>query len=135
MKETFFIILLLTCIGCSSTNITTTNAITPEQKSNLTVGMIKKKVIRGKTTQNEVMTLFGAPNIITTNTRGNEVWNYNKSSYQAGTARKKMGWDLLLLGSSKSSALSNTSTASMDLIITFNPNGIVEDYKIISSTF
>lgn len=130
MKKIFSIILLLTCIGCSNNDM-----IVPEQKSNLTVGMIKKEIIKGKTTQNDIMTLFGAPNIITTNSQGNEVWNYSKSSYQAGAERKDSGWTLLLLGSSKSSVLSNASTASMDLIITFNSNGIVEDYKVISSAF
>lgn len=130
MKKIFSIILLLACVGCSNTDM-----IVPEQKSNLTVGMIKKEIIKGQTTQNDIMTLFGAPNIITTNAKGNEVWNYSKSSYQAGAERKSSGWSLLLLGSSKSSALSNASTASMDLIITFDSKGIVEDYKVISAAF
>lgn len=130
MKKIFSMILLLACVGCSNTDM-----IVPEQKSNLTVGMIKKEIIKGKTTQNDIITLFGAPNIITTNARGNEVWNYSKSSYQAGAERKNSGWSLLLLGSSKSSALSNASTASMDLIVTFDSNGIVEDYKVISAAF
>lgn len=130
MKKFLFLCITLTFIGCSNNDM-----IVPEQKSNLTVGIIKKEIIKGQTTQNDIITLFGAPNIITTNSSGNEVWNYSKSSYQAGAERENSGWSLLLLGSSKSSVISNASTASMDLIIIFNSKGIVEDYKVISSAF
>lgn len=117
-------------INCSNNNM-----IVPEQKSNLTVGIIKKEIIKGKTTQSEIMELFGAPNIITTNSKGNEVWNYSKSSYQSGATNKSSGWSLILVGGSKNSVLSNSSTASLDLIIIFNSKEIVEDYKVISSSF
>lgn len=131
MKKIFYLILLLICVGCSNSNI-----IVPEQKSALTVGIIKKEVIKGQTTQNDILSLFGAPNIITTNAQGNEVWNYNKSSYQTGTETKGSAWGLFLVGgSSKNSVLSNSSTTSMDFIVIFNSKGIVEDYKVISSAF
>lgn len=131
MKKIFSLVLLLIFLGCSNSN-----RIVPEQKSNLTVGFIKKEVIKGKTTQNEILSLFGAPNIITTNAQGNEVWSYNKSSYQSETENKESAWALLLFGgSSKSSVLSNASTTSMDFIIIFDSKEIVEDYKVISSAF
>lgn len=131
MKKILFILLTLIIVGCSNN----TTVIEPEQKSNLTVGMIKTKIIEGKTTQDEILKLFGAPNIITTNSEGKEVWNYNKSSYQSGSQGKSSGWSLLLAGNSKSSVLSTSSTASMDLIITFNKRNIVETYKVISASF
>lgn len=131
MKKIFTLFLLATLfINCSNNNM-----IVPEQKSNLTVGIIKKEIIKGKTTQSEIMELFGAPNIITTNSKGNEVWNYSKSSYQSGATNKSSGWSLILAGGSKNSVLSNSSTASLDLIIIFNSKEIVEDYKVISSSF
>lgn len=131
MKKIFTLLMLaMLLISCSNSNM-----IVPEQKSNLTVGIIKKEIVKGKTTQNEVMELFGAPNIITTNSKGNEVWNYSKSSYQSGATNKSSGWSLILAGGSKNSVLSNSSTASLDLIIIFNSKEIVEDYKVISSSF
>lgn len=130
MKKILFILLILVITACSNQTI-----IEPEQKSNLTVGVIKTKIIEGRTTQDEIMNLFGAPNIITTNTEGKEVWNYNKSSYQSGAQGKSSGWSLLLAGNSKSSVVSTSSTASMDLIIIFNKQGIVERYKVISASF
>lgn len=132
MKKLLLTILfLLIIVGCSNKQNTTV----PEQKSNLSVGMIKTKIVEGKTTQNEVMELFGAPNIITTNSEGNEVWNYSKSSYQSGAQGSSSGWSILLAGSSNSSVLSNSSSASMDLIVTFNKEGIVQKYRVISSAF
>ena len=61
--------------------------------------------------------------------------NYSKSSYQSEVNDKGFGWSLLLVGNSKNSVLSNSSTSSMDLIIIFNSKEIVEDYKVISSNF
>lgn len=130
MKKILFIFLTFVMIACSNTNL-----IEPEQKSNLTVGFIKTHIIEGKTTQDEIISLFGAPNIITINSEEKEVWNYNKTSYQSGVQEKKSNWTLLLTGRSKSSAISTSSTTSMDLIIIFNKQNIVEKYKVISSSF
>ena len=129
MKKIFCLILTIFLIGCSNTSTI------PEQKSNLTVGMIKKEIIKGKTTQSDILSIFGSPNIITTNSKGNEVWNYSKSSYQSEVNDRGFGWSLLLVGNSKNSVLSNSSTSSMDLIIIFNSKEILEDYKVISSNF
>ena len=95
MKKIFCLILTIFLIGCSNTSTI------PEQKSNLTVGMIKKEIIKGKTTQSDILSIFGSPNIITTNSKGNEVWNYSKSSYQSEVNDKGFGWSLLLVGNSK----------------------------------
>ena len=41
--------------------------VQPAQKSNLTPGMVKTTIIKGETRQNEILEVFGAPNIITQN--------------------------------------------------------------------
>lgn len=76
MKKGILLFLSIVILGCAATQ-----DVVPTQKSNLTVGMIKSKIIEGKSTQNDVIELFGAPNLVTTNSQGNEVWTYNKSSY------------------------------------------------------
>ena len=139
MKKVFFLLFLsiLMITGCTNTQ----NDVTT-QKSNLTVGMIKTKVIEGKTTQNDVIELFGAPNLVTTNSQGNEVWTYNKSSYNtketSGSANSGIvgtGAILGVFGGSTSSAVTNASTSSFDFIVTFNKKGIVQKYKIISASY
>lgn len=125
MKKIIFLFLILfTTFAC-------TNTVIINQRSNLTVGFIKKNVIEGETNQSDILTFFGAPNIITTNSKGNEVWNYAQSSYQNNSINKTSG----TFGTSNSSVLSNSSTASFNFIIVFNSKGIVESYKVVSASF
>lgn len=117
------ITLLLLITGCA-----TMPTVQPKQKSNLTVGMVKTKVIKGKTTQAQILQLFGAPNLVTKNKNDDEVWNYNKMSFEAGSGIASDLW----LGSR---ALSTTTTSSFDLIITFDHNNVVKNYSIISASY
>ena len=68
-----------------------TNTVEPVQKSNLTAGMAKREIIEGVTTQNEILELFGAPNIITHNKTGNEVWTYDKVSVEKSATTGGVG--------------------------------------------
>jgi hypothetical protein len=120
------IILALSLGGCS--NNTT---VEPKQKSNLTVGMIKSKVIKGQTTQDEIMRIFGAPNMVTKNRDNDEVWSYNKMSVDA--AEQKKHASLFIIG--ESSATESKTTSSFDWIITFDENDVVKDYSLISSSY
>ncbi|MDA0747764.1 MAG: hypothetical protein O2954_14680 [bacterium] len=103
----------------------------PTKSSNLTTGVVKKHITKGKTTQAEILELLGSPNLITMNKNGKEVWNYNRMSFQ--TIEGSGGGSLILWGGSK--ALSTTTTKSFDLLITFDENSLVKDYSIISATF
>ena len=100
----------------------------PRQKSNLTMGMVKSKIIKGETTQAEILELLGAPNLITKNKDNDEVWNYNRMSVEKGGAAASDIW----LGSR---ALSSTTTSSFDLIITFDESDVVKDYSVISASY
>jgi hypothetical protein len=97
------------------------------QKSNLTFGMIKKNIIKGETTQDEITKLFGAPNIMTKNKSGEEVWTYDKISVSSSDVNAK----LLVVGGSASS----TSSKSMILVITFGEKDIVKDYAVMAQEF
>ena len=103
----------------------------PYEKSNLTAGTVKKEIIKNKTTQAEVLKLFGAPNIMIMDSNGNEVWNYNKMSYSTTTGTD--GGTLILWGGVR--AMSSSTTKSFDLIITFDKNNVVKDYRVISASF
>jgi outer membrane protein assembly factor BamE (lipoprotein component of BamABCDE complex) len=103
----------------------------PAQKSNLTVGTVKQKIIKGVTTQAEIMELLGAPNLVTKNRANNEVWNYNRMSYKAMAGED--GGSLILWSGSR--AMSSTTTESFDLIIEFNENDVVKDYSVIHASY
>jgi outer membrane protein assembly factor BamE (lipoprotein component of BamABCDE complex) len=104
--------------------------ITPQQ-SNLTVGMIKTKIIKGQTTQEEILKLFGAPNIITKNKNDDEVWNYNRMSFKYVSGSD--GFTAIFADGNR--AMSTATTESFDLIITFDKDGKVKDYSVISAKF
>ena len=103
----------------------------PVQKSNLTAGTVKKEIVKGKTTQAEVIQLFGSPNLMTMDGDGNEVWNYNKMSYT--TTEGYDGGTLIFWGGSRT--MRSTTTQSFDLIIVFDKKNIVKDYRVISAAY
>lgn len=118
----FLIIMSLSLVGCTNS--------TP-QKSNLTYGMVKSKVIKGKTNQNDLVRLFGAPNLVTKNRNNDEVWSYNKMSIDKNASNNST-W-LVLLG--ESSSKYSASTSSFDFIVIFDKFDVVKDYSVISSNY
>lgn len=97
------------------------------QKSNLTFGVVKSKIIKGSTTQAEILQIFGSPNLTTKNKSNNEVWSYNKMNVQ-----EKAG-NTYTFGGQKAS--SSSVSQSFDLIITFDTKDIVTDYSVISTSY
>jgi len=101
------------------------------QKSNLTFGTVKKSIVKGKTSQADVVQLLGSPNIVTKNSQGDEVWTYSKQSYDSESGG--FGGGIILFGGSK--AFSSSASSSFDLILTFDQKDIVKDYSVVSSQF
>jgi len=79
MKKTINILLVLSMIFFS------TVSFAEEQTNRLTHGMVKKFIVKGETTQAEILQLFGGPNITTLSKKGDEVWTYEKISYTETT--------------------------------------------------
>ncbi len=117
------VILCLACSGCT----------TPQspQKSNLTPGMAKTRIVKGETSQNDILEVFGPPNIITKNKSGNEVWTYDKVSID--TSSSGAYGTLIVIGAASESG--SVSTRTFILMIEFGENDIVEDYSYRSSAF
>lgn len=109
--------------GCAS--------VQPVEKGNLTPGMAKTKIIKGKTTQNEVLEVFGAPNIVTKNRSGKEVWTYDKVSVETGTS--DVYGTILIAGGAGSR--SSTSTRTFTLMVEFDENSVVKDFSYRSAAF
>lgn len=103
----------------------------PVQKSNLTFSNVKKGIVKRKTTQAEIINMLGSPNLTTRNQKGEEVWTYSRQSTDSESGGSFFG--VLLAGGNK--AFSSTSSATFDLIITFNSQDIVEDYSVVQSQF
>ena len=119
------VIIMFSCIFCSCISYRY-GANQPTQKSNLTFGTVKSQIVKGKTTQTEILQLFGAPNLVTKNKSNNEVWSYNRM-----TTTTKGGYSSFIDGERASVSTSNQS---FDLIIIFNFDDIVQDYSVVSSS-
>ena len=114
------------------------------QRSNLTFGMVKSNLIKGQTTQAEIINLFGAPNIMTRNKSGEEVWTYDKISVSSSEAAAglALGAGSLSGGNAMGGiagaggSTSSTSSRSMTLAITFfSDKDIVKDYAVMMQEF
>lgn len=122
------VLLLPTISGCA----TFPKPDQSTQQSNLTQGTVKTKIIKGQTTQAEILQTFGAPNITTKNRNQQEVWNYHKISYESFGANKD---DVYFFLQGGSRAITSTTSRSFDLIITFDANDVVTDYSVVSAQF
>src|SRR4030042_75575 len=107
------------------------NKIEQTDKSNLTAGMVKKTIIQGVTTQNEILKVFGAPNIITKNKSGNEVWTYDTISVEKSA--EEGYWNVIVGGAS--GGKSSASTRTFTLMIEFDSNEVVKECSYRASAF
>ena len=101
------------------------------ERSNLTAGMVKKTIIAGITTQNEILKVFGAPNIITKNKSGNEVWTYDTISVVK--SGEEGYWNVVVGG--VSGGKSSASTRTFTLMIEFDKNDVVKECSYRASAF
>ncbi len=135
MKYLLGMISCLLMFGCASEP--------KHQATKLTHGAVKSQIVKGETTQPEVISLLGSPNITSKNRAGQEVWTYSKTGSR--NEKSKVGGGLGVLGGigqvlgmgglSGSKAVDVNSVSTFDLMITFTENDIVEDYSIVTSKF
>lgn len=97
------------------------------QVGNLTFAKVKEVIVEGKTTQAEIIETFGSPNIMTKSQAGLEVWTYSKMSYDS-TAGFRNTW-------AGSSAFTASASNTFDLIIKFDDQNVVVEYKVITTSF
>ena len=53
------------------------------EKDRLTTGQVQLTLRANQTTQTEVLEAFGAPNLVSTNSQGEEVWTYQRNAIQS----------------------------------------------------
>lgn len=119
--------LVLLVSGCASSYGTKQGAA---KESALTPGMTKKFIYPGKTTQTEVLEVFGPPDLVTRKS-GTEVWTYDKISQDVTTSGGFI--TIFIAGYSKGS--SHSHNRSSMVIIYFDKNEVVRDYNLSVSNF
>jgi hypothetical protein len=149
MKELYIAMLIMSFAFMISACSTSTSKQTGIGNSDpASYGLAKRELVAGKTTQQEVIQTFGAPNITTKGTNGvAEVWTYDKVSSEYVNSQVNAGggvgaggggsaWGVgggLFGGYGKQKG--NSSVRTVTLIIKFDEDEIVQDYQIMETNF
>ncbi len=102
----------------------------PPRPSAVTPGMAKKFIMPGKTSQAEVLEIFGPPNIVTRKA-SKEVWTYDKVSQEMVSSG---GYLTIILAGYGRQRQASSSRSTM-LIIYYDAHDVVTDYALHSSQF
>lgn len=103
----------------------------PSRANALTYGMVSDNLIKGQTTKNQVLGLFGPPNITTKNGEGNDVWTYDKVGTEASAS--SVYGTAILFGGNRNKASSSASTVTLS--VTFDAYGYVKDYDFYQTRY
>jgi len=131
MKKFLFIFvfsILLT--GC----VTAPEPLT-KKNSELTQGNVQMNLQVGTTTKIQVLESFGSPNVTTRDGNGDEVWTYQRAAQVAQSSSQSGYWTVILAGKSSNAAGLETSSRMITLIIKFDSNDIVTDFRSRESNF
>lgn len=99
----------------------------PTTESNLTPGMAKSTIVKGQTTQAEVVEVFGPPDLVT-HKDDMQVWTYDKIAYDF----EETGGMVTLFRQGRRTRSTSTSTM---LIVYFDERDIVRDYRMNTIKF
>jgi hypothetical protein len=119
--------------------------------SALSYGAVTSQVVRDRTTQADLLQLFGGPNISTTDNDGVETWVYERSVTQTDVTSGSQNWQAAAGlgvffghvsanaqgtgGQSTTASSVASSFRSLTVVVKFNPNKTVKDYSVRSSQF
>lgn len=141
MKKKF----LLLCLALSfvtpafavlhSAKITKNKDITtPVQDQELTLGVVQRDIKIGST-QDEVATALGSPNIVTKDSDGKDTWIYDKVSSISSYDEKGLYANIILAGYNKNKGSVQNVQKTLTVVIKFDKNNRVESFTYHMSKF
>ena len=131
MKKILFVFIFsILLTGC----VTAPEPLT-KKNSELTQGMVQMNLEVGKTTKADVIETFGAPNITTRDSSGNEIWTYQRQAQVSQSSSSSGFVFVIIAGKSAEASGFETSSKMMTLIIKFDENDLVTDFKSRESNF
>lgn len=128
-KILFTTALCITLAGCASTTPVS------DRNSDLTHGNVQMNLVVGQTTKADVLESFGSPNIMTRDGGGQEVWTYQRSAQVSESSTRTGYWTVVLAGGTASSSGFQNSSRMITLIIKFDEQDIVSDFRSRTSSF
>lgn len=124
---------ILTTTGCAGPQ--TQQSTQQTSHSPFTHGNVQLTIKPNTTTQAQILDVFGPPNIATTDSSGNEVWSYQKNATVTNATENSTYGTVLLAGGRTTSTGFEQSSRTMTLIIKFDANKKVIDFKSMTSSF
>jgi len=119
---------LVACAPAPTKPVTTRN-------SELTHGNVQLKLKVGETNQTQVLEAFGAPNITSIDSSGQEVWTYQRQASVAQSTESSSYWTIILGGGNSGAAGFEQTQRTMTLMIKFGANKVVSDFRSRTSEF
>lgn len=126
-----FILIFIFISGCAFFSSHKEAQNVPEK--DITVGVIKKEIKVGMSSADVVQAL-GSPNIITRDSKGREVWVYDRIYAETETRTDSQYGTILVLGFFSSNTKTIKTQKTLTLIITFD-NEKVESFSYHYSKF
>lgn len=123
-------VLFLFLSGC----VVTPQPLT-EKNSDLTQGNVQMNLVVGQTSKAEVLENFGSPNVTTRDGAGREVWSYQRAAHVSQSTTQSGYWTVILAGQSTSASGFESSSRMITLIIKFNEQDLVTDFRSRTSNF
>lgn len=121
-------LLLAACATSNTQPVTTRN-------SELTHGNVQLNLKVGETTQTQVLETFGAPNITSIDSSGQEVWTYQRAAQVSQSSTSANYWTIILAGQSNTEAGFESTSRTITLIIKFDDRDVVSDFRSRTSNF
>lgn len=128
---------ILIALGCATLAACATPAPAPvdQRNSALTSGNVSMNLKVGETTQAQVLEVFGAPNIVTMDGGRNTVWSYQRHATVAQASGSSNYWTIVLTGGANQAAGFSETQRTITLIIKFDNNNVVSDFRSRTSDF
>jgi len=110
-------------------------AAASEAGSRLTVGTVQRDIRVGMS-GDEVASILGSPNIVTTDERRRETWVYDRVSSDRVYSASGGGVGIpLIAGVGSSSGVARTNQRTLTVVIRFDERRLVRDFSYRSSSF
>jgi hypothetical protein len=132
IKNILYIITISTLVGCA---LSPSSMETAVPNSPFTHGNVQLTLKKGVTSQADVLETFGAPNVATIDSEGNEVWTYQKNA-TVSTSRDSTAYGTVILAGGRTSTSGfEQSSRTMTLILKFDSTKKVIDFKSMATSF
>ncbi len=128
-------VMLSGCATQGQRDLDQANSQAANAGNRLSQGNVQMNLRIGETRKADVIEVFGAPNITTRDSTGGELWSYQRYARVTQIGTRANGWTVMLGGGASDQSTVSETTRTMTLIIRFDSNDIVSDFRSRTSEF